>query len=506
MIIPLRSTPGVQRDGTRFDRNYYLDGQWCRFQRGLPRKMGGYRSVVEDMTEIVYGINSFTVNALQYMHLGSASLLIQRLINNAGVQTTFNDRTPGAFVANADNVWQFDAIFDVSIAGGSTVIVAHGAPNLANIASDDAQPVWYGELTAATPLIDTTYTPVSGGIITVGNYLVAFGSGGYVQWNSTANNLAAGQDEDFITPQKIVKGLVVRGGGVPAALLWSLDSLLIMTLNAGGTPIWDFDTIGESSILSSRGVIEYDGIYYWPGVDRFLAYNGVLREIPNQYNFNYFFDGLNFAQRQKVFAYKVPRYGEIWWCYPRGSATECTHAVVFNVRENYWYDTELPNSGRSDGLYAKVYFKPFMTGIEEGTTGFTLWQHETGVDQVNSAGTEPVPSHFETAEISIIGADKPEEGVLRVAEIETDFVQTGDLTLTVKGRANARAAVDEGAPQTITEQQEPPAGVDAENQMVRVKDAKRLMSFRIASNTPGGDYQMGKSLAHVDKSGERKTQ
>jgi len=467
--------------------------------------MFGYLAVIEDMPELVYGIHSFTVNALQYMHLSAESQILQRLLNNSGAQTTFNDRTPAGYTTDPNNIGQFDAIFDVDIGGGSTVIVANVPPNM-DIASDTAVEVWYGELTAATALIDTTYTPVSGGVITVGNYLVAFGSGGYIQWNTTANNLDNGTDEDFITPQKIVKGLAVRGGGVPAALLWSLDSLLVMTLNAGGTPIWDFDTIGESSILSSRGVIEYDGIFYWPGVDRFLAYNGVIREIPNQYNFNYFFDGLNFEQRQKVFAYKVPRFGEIWWCYPRDTATECTHAIVYNVRENYWYDTELPNSGRSDGLYAKVYFKPFMTGVDEGNTGFTLWQHETGLDQVNSAGTEPIPSHFETAEISIIGADKPEEGVLRVAEVEPDFIQAGDLTITLKGRANARAAVQDLETATITEQQEPPAGVDAENQNVRFKRAARLVSVKFESNAVAGNYQMGKDLAHVDKSGERKTQ
>ena len=102
--------------------------------------------------------------------------------------------------------------------------------------------------------------------------------------------------------------------------------------------------------MSSQCVIEYDGIYYWCGVDRFLMFNGVVREVPNSLNLNWFYDNLNFNQRQKVFAVKVPRWGEIWWCYPRGNATECTHAVIYNVRENTWYDCELPNDGRSAGF------------------------------------------------------------------------------------------------------------------------------------------------------------
>jgi hypothetical protein len=500
-IVPIRSKPGIQRDGTQFDSDGYIDGEWARFQRGLPRKMGGYRQVTAQMAEIIYGLNSFTVNATQYMHLGSASLLGQRLINNAGAQTAFNDRTPGGFVPSADNIWQMDAIYDVNL--GDTALVAHGAPNM-DIASDDEQPIWYGLVSAGTPLIDTTMQPVSGGVVQVGNYLVSYGSAGYVQWNSTGNNLTGGTDEDFITSQKIVKGLPVRGGGVPAALLWSLDTLILQSL-AQGTPLWDWDTIGEISVLSSRGQIEYDGVFYWVGVDRFMSYNGVIREVPNQFNVNFFFDNLNFAQRQKVFAYKVPRFGEIWWFFPYGDSEECNHAVILNVREQCWYDTPLPNLGRSDGLYAKVYFKPFLTGVKLGGAGYSLWQHETGTDEVGAA-TEPIPSHFETAEFSLISGDKPEDATLSMVEIEPDFVQTGDLVMTVKGRANARAAVQTDDPVTITEQQEPPDGVTAKDQIARVKTAKRILSLKFESNEPGGDYQMGKILAHVDKAGGRNTQ
>jgi hypothetical protein len=59
-----------------------------------------------------------------------------------------------------------------------------------------------------------------------------------------------------------------------------------------------------------------------------MLYNGVVKEIPNTFNQNYFFDNLNYAQRQKVYATKVSRYGEIWWFYPSGDSTECNDAVI----------------------------------------------------------------------------------------------------------------------------------------------------------------------------------
>jgi hypothetical protein len=149
-----------------------------------------------------------------------------------------------------------------------------------------------------------------------------------------------------------------------------------------GTPpqYWRYDIISsQSSILSSQSVIEYDGVYYWCGTDRFLLYNGVVKEIPNTMNQNYFFDNLNYDQRQKVWATKVPRFGEIWWFYPRGDATECTDAIIYNVRENIWYDAgEARGAQRSAGYFSQVFAFPVAADwhTSEAETVFTATFNE----------------------------------------------------------------------------------------------------------------------------------
>jgi hypothetical protein len=45
-------------------------------------------------------------------------------------------------------------------------------------------------------------------------------------------------------------------------------------------------------------------------------------------------NGLLHNQRQKVWATKVPRFGEIWWFYPKGDSEECNDAIIYNIREN----------------------------------------------------------------------------------------------------------------------------------------------------------------------------
>ena len=67
--IVLRSEPGIKRDGTKFDGNFYTDGQWVRWQRGLPRKIGGYRVSQKYLTEISRGFSTFTQDRYVYCFL-----------------------------------------------------------------------------------------------------------------------------------------------------------------------------------------------------------------------------------------------------------------------------------------------------------------------------------------------------------------------------------------------------------------------------------------------------
>ena len=222
---------------------------------------------------------------------------------------------------------------------------------------------------------------VSGGVVTLHPYVFVYGNSGLVKNCSAGNSndwVSADANEVSVATGKIVQGLPVRGGSnAPSGLFWSLDSLIRVSYVGGvGTPpeFWRYDLISsQSSILSSQSVIEYDGVYYWCGVDRFLLYNGVVKEIPNTFNQNYFFDNLNYAQREKVWVSKVPRFGEIWWYYPRGDATECTDAIIYNIRENCWYDAgEALGAQRSAGYFSQVFHYPITSDWNVNASGGIL--------------------------------------------------------------------------------------------------------------------------------------
>ena len=527
-IIQIRSLPGIKRDGTKLEGDQYIDGQWCRFQRNLPRKIGGYRSINKYLQGPVRALFDYTANGLTYVHSGSASAIERLYIDSSNNTSIITDRTPLTFTEDDQNVWTFDT--QGQLVGGvfNPLILAQVAPNLSSLTNIDGGELFYGPLLGTSPLVPITLPTggdASGGILALNPYFFFFGADGYIGWSIPGDPTdlsSLGSGAVNATSQKIVRGLALRGGPgfSPSGLFWSADALVRASF-IGGDPVFQFDTItDESSIMSPRSVIEYDGVFYWLGEDRFLLFNGVVREIPNPINSNFLFDNLNYDQRQKVFAVKVPRYGEIWWCFPFGDAVDPNWAVIYNVRENSWYDTPLPNGGRTAGILPTVFRKPLMTGsdptinpedtrltesgdtriTEDGDTRVTedsedvtyrLWIHEEGADEIDGQDIQPILSYFETSDITL-PVQKGDNHTLQVLLLEPDFVQSGDMTVELRGRNNARAPENTGAPMTF-----PDTALTTDQQPVFLKGERREMRFRFTSNVLGGDYQMGTILAHV---------
>lgn len=503
--VSISSSPGIKRDSTQFEGDNYTDARWCRFSaRALPKKISGYQASTSRLAEIVRGMDAFALNATLYLHLGSAGLLTQvqtDFSGNVGLQT---DRTPGGFVSNPTHLWQVTAFYNK--VGGATAVVAHAGQNLSNIASDVESPVYFGSVNGTGLLTASALDNVSGGIIAVPPYLLALSNGGRVDISAINSLTSPTANSTFITAQKVVRGLPLRGQ-TPSAILWSLDTLVTATFDpaqtsASGLPTFDFNEVAEISVLSSQGMVELDSIYYWPGVDRFYIYNGISQELPNNLNIEFFFDNLNFTYRQKAFTFKVPAWGEIWFCAPLFGATECNWAIIYNKRLNTWYDTPLPDGGRSAAIFAKVYQRPFMADVDLTTTGYTLWQHETGVDKVIGSQSLPIQAFYRTHEMSPIVLQQAVDKAFRVGILETDFAQTGDMSCTVWSRANARVDAVASDPLLIV----PAPVTDPAEQLVEVKQNARLLSFQFESNTPGGDFEAGRTLAHIETSDGRITQ
>lgn len=365
--------------------------------------------------------------------------------------------------------------------------------------------------TTATITFDNNIA-VSGGVVMLHPYLFIYGNNGLIQ------NCAAGDFSNWVSSDanannvstgKIVKGLPIRGGTTsPSGLFWALDSVIRVSYSpttvGGLTYYWKYDLLtSQSSIMSSQCVIEYDGIFYWCGVDRFLCYNGVVQEITNTLNQNYFFDNLNYAQRQKVWVSKVPRYGEIWWFYPKGDATECTDAIIYNVRERTWYDAgQAVGARRSAGAFSEVFRNPVWAGNEINSQGkYTIWQHEKGVNQIYLTNVDAIRSMFETCNLGLVTGGPGNPQIVgdnlwaRIDRVEPDFVQEGEMNVVVTGKGYANDDDIESAPYVF----------DKTTLKVDMREQRRELRLRFESNTQNGNYQMGKVLISVEGGDVRST-
>jgi hypothetical protein len=526
----LPTLPGIKRDGTPLDGKFWTDGVWSRFQRGRARKIGGYKVISQYLSAISRGLAAYATGGSQYFYSGNSGGLDQVVIDPAGNVNLPTQRTPSAagangFVTSANNSWMFDSIYDS--VSGLPQLIAHSPQNLFDPTNNVLCPIWAGPLYASTALVPITGSNIpvnaggtsgfSGGVLALPPYLTAFGDNGLWACSIPQQPLVftgLGSVLTAITDQKILRGLQLRGGGgaAPSALYWSLDSLILAQFN-GGTTIFAFSVLSDQiSVLSAKSIIEYDGTFYWAAQDRFMMFNGVVQELPNDMNINWFFDNLNPQNFGKVFAFKVPRYGEIWWCYPRGSNTECSHAVIYNVKMKTWYDTPLPLGFRTAACYnpnhlfgpclSDAGLPPFLQTFL-GAQSSNLWQHEYGKDQLYNGVVNAIDASITSSRFGVGDTPGLNER-LTIDRIEPDMVSVGNVTITPFAQETAMGPVniDPHAPYNVA----PAPNVTSLTQGITPGFSGRLITLKFETNTQAGDYQLGKVLIHTNKMGERLTQ
>ena len=692
-IYSLAIPPGIKRDGTIFQADQYTDGVWCRFQRGDPKKIGGFATLFTSFNGIYRGLVNIPYNGVNYVFAGTANNLDvfttgttygsgsgpyvanmlpgivqstvtantttqvtipgdgtttfaagkQIIFTNSSTATTYTVSsatytggttnhtvivfTPAApagtisniwlkgtlFTADARNDWQFDAQF--SPAGGSLNLLAHPGLNLQNIDNGVATQVLVGNVTPDpnnqfnfTGLSDSagqnpTYQPISvdGGVCVLYPFIFVYGSHGYIANNNVSSIYAEQTLYDWNGPlanqvnvasSKIVKGMPMRGGtNAPSGLFWATDSLIRVSFNSQATQIyWSYDIVSSQiSIMSSNAVVEMDGIFFWMGVDRFYQYNGTVAVLPNDKNVNWLFDNINYTQRQKVWATKVPRYNEIWFFYPRGTATECTDAIIYNVKDKLWYDAgQAIGARRSCGYTTELFPTPIWAGWEYDTTisnpvtiiatpsgapapttsqfyiannvsailspgnslvfstdlanpkkvytiissifnstynatlvtvssiittsvsvgtlvypisgGYTIWQHEHGLNQVTPDNELAVFSSITTSDISWLTGNPSQDGLLGInrrmhlRRVEPNFIQSGTMSLTILGRKFASGQYEEDSgPYYFTQN----------TGKIDLRVEHRLIRLRFESNDIDGNYEMGRNLITAEYGDER---
>lgn len=439
MRVPLLYKAGILRDGTLFQDEYCIDGQWIRFVGGKIKKMKGQQQVINSPGHVAYMsiVPDGSTTHLYYCTPNSAN----RMTLNLKTYTLTNDIQ---LLNNGVNVGL--------VTWASTLYTANTVPfiaflrtlNATNMLSDRAGELYTKQLDGQ-PLvlrdIGTNANIASGGILFSSPCLYIYGNNGTILRSKTNDPLSFdGGDSGVysISTDKLIFGATVRGGSnAPSFLFWTANSVIYLTnISTGNAPV-DFQkevVTNNSSLMSSRAVVQYDSLFFWLGTDRIFVYNGIVDSIPNSINLEYFFDNVDLNKRQKIFGYKIARYGEVRWAYPekqfaQNAAIGCTRELVYNVRENSWYDTAIQRNcvtvyeGTGD-IFS--YGETCINYPYENSVFTSIWKHEIGSTEVREYGNHNIPSFFTTPYYGFVTFNPAKTGsaldkYIVLDQIEPDF-------------------------------------------------------------------------------------
>lgn len=513
-VIPIitLSDPGMSQDSSDYSGIGYLDGQWVRFYDNRPKKIGGYKLVDWGNTERIRSLYSVEKQGNVDVYLGRPSTLIVNTLTEDGTSSRSIDRTPAGFVANDNNIWDFDGLSTDAFGSFQEYILATACPNYGNdINNNTPGKIYIGRVDQTAPLTELGIE-TDGGIVVVGNnFLFVFGTN-LITWSAPGDPTTPFPTANtYPTSVKIVQGLTVRGGSVPSALFWTLNNLIRATFNPNGTGDADFnfDIVAENiTILSPRSVVFANGEYFWIGVDSFYRYNGVAEKIENPFSTSFFFDNVNYSQKAKIHGMYHNFYSEIWWFYPSQFSDECDKVVILNYKTKIFFNLNL---SRSASLSPSTQFAyPLMADSNSvinlgnppapGTLPdrvYPLWMHEYGVDEYYPQAINAIFTFIETS-LFCLKKSAPNVGdkMMKVVKFEPDFSQaSGEMEIQFGLRQSPQSTPTYTAPGKYK--------FDPSTDVIAVHEQGGMVSTRFISNVLGGDFFFGEPTMYVIPGDER---
>ena len=499
-MFPLTYKAGLNRDDTTFQPEYCNDGQWIRFNEGKVKKIGGVISPGELGIYKYENVKSITLLPNNDADKINVYLASEQKIFTFTVNQDFTNKSEvtqiKSFAPSSSRMFQAVVVIDDNVKK-ILFLETYNAQNIAQTAKCKLYQVNIAN-NAITEVQQTSFNnQISGGMCYAAPHLFLYGENGYIQYSKAGNPLnfieQDGGGSQTISNDKVIYAAPIRGGSnSPSLLFWTLSKVVRLTNTSEGDKVeLQRDVISNSSsILSSRAVAEYDGLFFWIGTDRFFVYNGVVQEMVNNSSINYFFDNIDINNRQLVFSVINPRFGEIWWYYPEKGQDQAnvknTRALIYNKRENSWYDTAI---SRDCGIFSNDFgfMATYGYSFQGDNLNKYLWKHEVGEkevaeDEINA----PIISSVTTPFISqaAFNAQNPMNGVDRFLElrrIEPDFVmndKSKELQVRINTKRYAQSALTTSDPFTFT----------GETEEIGTREQGRAISLTFSSEH---DFRMG---------------
>jgi len=125
--------------------------------------------------------------------------------------------------------------------------------------------------------------------------------------------------------------------------IYSAENIHMLSIRGGQSQVVPY--IKGRGILNTNCVVEYEGNHFVVDATDIYTHNGsgTAKSLAEGRVKDYFFDNLNRTYYTLVHVIKQPVFNEIWVCYPKGVATKCSEAMIYNYRNDTWTFRDLSN-------------------------------------------------------------------------------------------------------------------------------------------------------------------
>lgn len=205
--------------------------------------------------------------------------------------------------------------------------------------------------------------------------------------------------------------------------IYAADSIHVMRLTGNANaPVAFSPVTDEYGLLTTGGVIEYDGKHFVIGSDDiyvFSGHPGTIQSLSDGRVRTYLFDNLNPIHAQQLFTILNHQENEVWICYPTLSSLtgECNEALIYNYRDTTWTIRDLNNVTSGDLGLIKGGGIPTATVTitnDSGNAGYSnTGKREVQTITVNGAtprvhiGTKPI-KEIDVTSFTSFTTDNPE--------------------------------------------------------------------------------------------------
>ena len=520
--ITLASTTGFATSGT----NYALIGTVGSVANS---ELISYTGVSgNDLTGVTRGVNGTgagTGGAGCPSSTGKA-FLTGTVVSDASTWTGWGSTATNTDTVTDPGLWSLDNL------GGTLIALIHNGPvfewnsNATNATSTRATiisgaPTASRDMLVSTPdrhlVLFGTETTI-GDTTTQDDMFIRFSSQEDItDWPPTATNSAG--------TQRLADGSRIMGAKLGRNALYVWTDTALFTMRFVGSPFtFAYEQVGTNcGLIGMNAALEVDGAAYWMSENGFFRYTGKLESMDCLVE-DYVYDDFNTISNQLVYAGINNLFGEVMWFYPASTSNVVDRCVMFSYLDStpqrpIWFTNANSLFPRTTWADSAVFGVPHGTAYNAGdddsfdvignTDGSTLYyEHETGVNQINTTGTTAIPCNITSGDYDITQkvirgaatslADLRGDGeyIMRVSRVLPDFItQTGDtiIQLDLRNYPNDAAVSSSLGPFTIT----------SSTQKIDTRARGRGIALTVKSTAIDTNWKLGTFRLDVHAGGRR---